>query len=117
MTNCRNRKKLPEKYRIVADSIRVGKQNAILLSDIMIIADIQDRRNGYLIIEELINKHGYVIGASKKGVHRGYYIPADEREFQEVARTFKQSVDSMHKRYRSLLDNYKVVSGGGGGNQ
>ena len=43
----------------MADSIRVGKSSATLLSDIMSIADIKDRRTAYQIIEELIVKHGY----------------------------------------------------------
>lgn len=102
-------KSLPEKYRIVAESIRVGKRNATLLSDIMMIADIKDRRQAYIIIEDLINKYGYVIGASKKGKHRGYYIPANEKEFKEVAEHFKLSVDSMNNRYMNLLKNYSVL--------
>jgi len=95
------------KHRIVAESIRTGKHNATLLSDIMIIADIEDKRQAYTIIEELINDYGYVIGASKSGKYRGYYIPASRREFVEVASQFKQSINSMNKRYENLLNNYK----------
>jgi len=109
MASWKNTKNLPEKYRIVAESIRVGKRNATLLSDIMILADIKDKRQAYLIIEELINKYGYVIGASKTGKYKGYYIPANEREFKEVAEQFKRSVDSMKKRYQNLLDNYNKL--------
>ena len=109
MAQWQDMKSLPEKYRIVAESIRVGKRNATLLSDIMMIADIKDRRQAYIIIEDLINKYGYVIGASKKGKHRGYYIPANEKEFKEVAEHFKLSVDSMNNRYMNLLKNYSVL--------
>ena len=42
----------------------------------MILANIRDNRQAYLIIEELINKYGYVIVASRRGKHRGYYYPA-----------------------------------------
>lgn len=106
MAHWQDMKSLPEKYRIVAESIRVGKENATLLSDIMIIADIKDRRQAYIIIEDLINKYGYVIGASKHGKYKGYYIPANETEFKEVVDHFKQSVDSMKRRYNNLLVNY-----------
>lgn len=100
---------LPEKYKVVADSIRVGKENATLLSDIMILTDIRDRRQAHQIIESLINEFGYVIGASKSGKYKGYYIPANEREFQEVADHFKSVVDSMNKRYQNLLNNYNKL--------
>lgn len=105
----KNRKNLPVKYKVVADCIRVGKINAILLSDIMIIADIQDRRNAYIIIEELINKYGYVIGASKTGEYKGYFIPANDDEFSEVIHTFNQTIGSLNKRYENLLINYKEM--------
>lgn len=100
---------LPEKHEIVAQSIREGKENATLLSDIMIIADIKDRRKAHQIIEDLINLHGYVIGASKHGENRGYYKPANEAEFNEIAGTFQQSIKSMRKRYKNLIINYNKV--------
>src|SRR5690625_4207783 len=99
-------KTLPEKHRIVAQSIRVGKENATLLSDIMILADIKERRQAYQIIEDLINKHGYPIVASRSGDYRGYFIPANDKEFQEIVETFKTTIDSMNKRYENLLNNY-----------
>lgn len=99
-------KHLSEKYQVVADCIRVGKQNATLLSDIMTIADIKERRKAYQIIEDLINQYGYVIGASKHGEYKGYYKPANEAEFKEIAETFKQSINSMDRRYKNLLINY-----------
>lgn len=107
MTLCKQQKDLPEKYKVLADSIRVGKENAILLDDLMIIADIQDKRSAYQIIEELIVKHGYVIGASKRGVHKGYYIPADEKEFKEVLHTFRSAITSMERRHKSLIKNFE----------
>lgn len=100
-------KHLPtEKHRIVAESIRVGRQNATLLSDIMSIAEIDDRRTAYQIIEDLINDYGYVIVASRSGKYKGYFYPANEMEFRKYAKTFKQSIDSMKKRYNNLINNY-----------
>lgn len=104
------KKNLPKKHKVVADCIRVGKENATLLSDIMIIADIKDRRQAHIIIEQLINDYGYVIGASREGTFRGYYIPANEREFNEIADTFKKTIDSMDKRYGNLLKNYEKLN-------
>lgn len=100
-------KELPTRYEVVADSIRVGKENAILLDDIMIIANIRDKRNAYIIIEQLIVKHGYPIVASRKGEFKGYYIPSNKDEFTEAKKTFKNSINSMNKRYLSLIENFK----------
>jgi len=112
MTLCKeNKNTLPVKHQIVGNLIRKGKENATLLSDIMIVADIQDRRNAYQIIEDLVVKHGYVIGGSKSGEFKGYYIPANDKEFNEIAHTFKNTIGSMNKRYTSLLSNYKAVRG------
>ena len=105
----KNTKNLPVKHKIVANLIRVGKENATLLNDIISIAELRDRRQAHIIIEELINDYGYVIGASKTGKYKGYYIPADEKEFKEIAGTFKRSVDSMNKRYKNLLSNYNKL--------
>lgn len=100
-------KNLPEPHKTVASLIRVGKVNATLLSDIMSIAEIEDRRTAYKVIEDLINKHGYVIGASKSGEFKGYYIPANEAEFQEVVYSFKRTINSMKARYENLKNNYE----------
>lgn len=108
MTAVKEKKKaLPVKHKVIADIIRVGKENATLLSDIMILANIRDNRQAYLIIEELINKYGYVIVASRRGKHRGYYYPANECEFKEAVKPFRSSVNSMQKRYNNLIRNFK----------
>lgn len=104
-------KNLPEKYKIVANLIRVGKRNAIVLTDIMSLANISDRRQAYTIIENLINKHGYPIVASRKGKYRGYYYPANKSEFDEARETFESSIISMQKRYNNLIKNYYIKRG------
>lgn len=107
MTTCnKTEKHLPLKYKVLADSIRVGKQNAILLDDLMIIAGIEDKRSAYQIIETLIVMHGYVIAGSKQGEYKGYYIPENEAEFNDVIHTFKSTINSMQKRHDSLQRNF-----------
>lgn len=110
MTKTKERS-LPEKYKVVADIIRVGKRNATLLSDIMNVAHIKDERQAYIIIENLINKHGYPIVASRKGKYRGYYYPANKSEFDEARETFESSIISMQKRYNNLIKNYYIKRG------
>jgi len=101
-----NNKNLPEDYRIVANCLRVGKSNAIRLSDIMDIADIKDRRYAYSIIERLINRYNLPIVASKRGEHKGYYYPADKDEFIEAITSLEKNIDSMNKRHNNLIENY-----------
>lgn len=100
---------LPERYRVVANTIREGKHNATLLSDIMVVADIQDRRQAYSIIESLINNYGYPIVASRNGEYKGYYFPSDQREFEEAIKTFESNIKSMKKRHINLINNYNQV--------
>jgi hypothetical protein len=105
MKKC-TQKNLPEKYKVLADSIRVGKSNAILLDDLMIIARIEDKRQAYTIIERLINRYGYVIGGSKQG-KKGYYYPASEKEFNEIVNLSSKHLNSLQKKHDNLLINYK----------
>lgn len=98
---------LPEKYKAVVSCIRVGKENATLLSDICSIANIESERQAYSIIEQLVNRYGYPIVASRSGKYRGYFIPANDREFYKALRTFRAEYMSMIERYNNLLDNYK----------
>lgn len=99
-------KNLPELHKTVGSLIRVGKENATLLSDIMSICGISDRRQAYQIIEDLIIKYGYPIVASKQGIYKGYYIPATTKEFEEAAATIRTTIESMKKRYTKLAENY-----------
>lgn len=99
---------LPEKHRVVADCIRVGRDNATLVSDICIIADIE-KRTVYKIISDLINNYGYVIVASRHGRYKGYFYPENEYEFKWAIRSFKSEFKSMKQRYENLVNNYKNI--------
>lgn len=99
-------KELPETYQMLADIIPFGKQNALNLDTIMKLCDIKEKRNAYEIIERLIVEHGYTILASRKGSFRGYFIPKNEQEFKENIKPFKQTINSMNKRHKALLDNF-----------
>lgn len=61
----KKRESMPEIHRRFADLIREGKQQATLMSDFMSVLGISDRRQAYQIVEELINRYYYPIGASK----------------------------------------------------
>src|SRR5690625_2047493 len=94
-------------YQVLADSIGVGKPNATLMSDIMSITGIDDRRQLYYMIEILINNYGYVILASRRGQHKGYYYPSNDHEFNDGIRPLRSTVDSTNKRKRNVVKNYK----------
>lgn len=104
MTN----KGIPTAHKIMAGNVRVGKENATLLDDLMTASRVRGKRNAYLIMEQLVTEYGYVIAANKTGLNKGYYIPANQVEFDEMASAYKQTVDSMTHRYECLLSNYKA---------
>lgn len=100
-------KSLPVSYKNVASVIPVGKSNAILMKDIASITSISDNRNLYAIIENLIVNYGYPIVASRKGEHRGYFYPSNQRELEEAKTTLRNTINSLEKRYKSITVNYK----------
>lgn len=102
----KDKKKLPTKYQVIADTIPVGSNRAIKLDDIMIIADIKNKRDAYLIIENLITKYGYPIAGSKTG-RKGYFYPSNQRELEQATHTLKNSYESLKKRHDALKSNYK----------
>lgn len=99
-------KSLPPKYKAVVSALREGKENATLLSDIMMIADIQDRRQAYQIIEDLIIKYGYCIAGNKKGEFKGYYLITNKSELKETLGSLNTTIQSLMKRHKMLLLNY-----------
>ena len=106
VTATKTKKSLPRDYMAVARCIGVGKENAILMSDIMTIANIKDKRYAFTIIEKLINNHGLPIVASKKGTHRGYYYPTNDSEFISAITSLENGIESLRKRHSNLVDNY-----------
>lgn len=105
MTN-KTRKDLPSGYKMLADIIPTGQENAIKLDNIMKMAGIKDKRTAYEIIERLIIRYGYTILANRTGDNVGYFIPKDEQELNECIKPFLQSVNSMQKRYTALIHNF-----------
>ena len=108
MTATKTKKRvLPSNHKTVAGILREGKTNATLMSDIMSIAGINDRRQMYQIIEELIVKYGYCIAGSKKGEYKGYYIISNKGELIETLNSLNSTIQSMMTRHKKLQENFK----------
>jgi|SRR5699024_1531772 len=101
-----NKKELPHGWQVLADTIPHGQHNAITLNTIMDKVGISNKRTAYEIIEMLILKYDYVILANRKGSNIGYFIPANEDEYRNGVKPFKQSIKSMEKRAKALHNNF-----------
>ena len=97
---------LPVKYKVVADLLREGQAKAITSTDIMKLAGIDSKRDVMEIIEQLINKYGRVIGASRNGEFRGYYLIASDAELKDALHSYNEQIQSMLKRHKKLIENY-----------
>lgn len=105
-----NIKELPHNYQQVISVLGIGKHKAITNERIRRITGIQDSRSIYQIIEDLINSYGYVIGASRHGEFKGYYLIENKQELKETLFSFTNQITSMTKRKASLQLNFSEYS-------
>lgn len=105
-----NIEELPHNYQQVVSVLGYGKYKAITNQRIRQITGIQDSRSIYQIIEDLINNYGYVIGASRQGKFKGYYLIENEQELKESLFSFNNQIASMQKRLASLQLNFSEYS-------
>lgn len=99
---------LPETYLAVVGVLREGKAEAITSTDILRLTGLKDQRNIYEIIEQLIIQHGYAIGASRTGEHKGYYLISNQKELRESLHSYNEQIQSMLKRHKKLRENYLI---------
>lgn len=102
---------LPHKYKLVASVLREGKGKSITTNDIMKFTGIKNKRDVHEIIEQLVVKYGYVIGSSRKGHRRGYYLISNNDELKETLYTYNRQIQSMLNRYKALQLNYNKAGG------
>lgn len=100
------KKYLPAMYAAVAGVLREGKAEAVTSKDIVMLTGASSKRDVMEIIEQLVVKHGYVIGSSRRGEHRGYYLISNASELQETLHTYNEQIQSMMKRHKKLNENY-----------
>lgn len=100
------KKALPRNYALVASVLREGKENSITTTDIMRFTGIKDKRSIHEIIEQLILKYGFVIGSSRKGKYKGYYLISNKEELKETLYTYNAQIQSMINRHQKLQENY-----------
>ena len=106
----KKRESMPKVHERFANLLREGKEQATLMSDIMSVLNIQDRRQAYQIVEDLINKYHYPIGANRSGEHRGYFLISTEDELEEVVTVQRASVESEMKKIDNTIRNFRSIS-------
>jgi Ser-tRNA(Ala) deacylase AlaX len=101
-------KSLPPGYALVESVLREGKENSKTSKQIIRELGWQskDHRTVLHIMEQLITKYGYLIGSSRKGQHKGYYLIETEEEYKETMRTYNAQIQAMLNRHRKLQENY-----------
>lgn len=104
----KTKKDLPHNYALLVSVLREGKENCLTSKEIIRRLGWKDneQRNVFHIVEQLVNKYGYLIGASRKGHKRGYYLIANDDEFFETAKTYNKQIQSMLNRLKNLQKNY-----------
>lgn len=101
-------KNIPPAYLTLASVLCEGKENSKTSKEIIKALgwNSNDSRNVFHIVQELITKYGYLIGSSRKGEHRGYYIISNDDEFTETMKTYNAQIQSMLNRHRKLQESY-----------
>lgn len=102
----KNSVELPFLYNTLASVLREGKTNAITTKHIQSITGIKDKRQVHEMIEQLVNKYGYCIGASRRGKNKGYYLIETKSELEDTLNTYNAQITSMLKRHRNLQQNW-----------
>lgn len=109
-TEERKKNSLPYNYKLVESVLREGKQSATTTRDILTLTGLKDQRQIHEIIEQLIMKYGYVIGASRKGKYRGYYLVSNQDELKDTLHSYNEQIQTMLKRHKQLLLNYNKLN-------
>lgn len=102
------KKDLPLAHELVAGVLREGKDNSLTSKEIIKLLgwNGNERRSLFHIIQELINEYDYIIGTSRSGVHRGYYLITNSDELVDTLRPYNAQIMAMLKRYKKLNENY-----------
>jgi hypothetical protein len=103
-----NKKILPRNFSLVAAMLKEGKENAITTKEIIKRLGWKgnDQRNVFHIINRLIEEHGYLIGSSRKGESRGYYLISNIAELDETVKVAEKQANSELRKIRKLRENY-----------
>lgn len=109
-----HKKDLPHNYALVVSVLREGKENAITSKEIIKRLGWKNhgQRNVFNIIKGLIEEYGYLIGSSRKGESRGYYLISNFAEFEETVIVAEKQANSELRKIRKLRENYskKIVT-------
>lgn len=102
------KKDLPYNYALFAAVLKEGKENSLTISEIIqrLGWKENDRRNIYHIVNRLIVEYGYLIGSSRNGVNRGYYLISNHDEYKETIRVAEKQAQSELNKIKKLQENY-----------
>lgn len=96
--------KLPKHFQRLLSVLRDGGDNAQSAKELEQILGYTPRQIGSMTAD-LVNKHGYVIGASRVKPF-GYYIIQEEDDLQSTLLSLNNEINGMIQRHRALNKNY-----------
>lgn len=96
--------KLPKDYQRLLNVLRDGGENAQSAKELEQILGFSTRQIGSMTAD-LVNNHGYCIGASRSAPH-GYYILQEETDLQATLLSLSNEANEILKRHKALLKNY-----------
>ncbi len=97
-------KELPQKYQDLLLILRPGADKALSSTEIRQLIGLEKRDIG-AITAELVTKHGYLIGASRKYPF-GYYIIDSEDDLKQTLRSLNNELQGILERHKALYTNY-----------
>ena len=96
--------KLPKDYQRLLNVLRDGIENAQSAKELEQILGFSGRQIGSMTAD-LVNNHGYVIGASRSNPH-GYYIIQEEDDLKATLLSLNNEANGIIQRHRALNRNF-----------
>jgi len=107
MENNKKELNLPERYLQLLAQLKPGKENSVTVDKIISNTNNAfNRRDIFAIKHDLIMNHGYLIGSSREGEHKGLYLITNEQELVDTLRPIQNEAQTMMNLSKKIIENY-----------
>lgn len=96
---------LPKDFQRLVSVLRNGSENAQSAKELEQILGFSTRQIGSMTAD-LVNKHGFCLGASRTPPNYGYYFIQEEDDLKATLLTLSNEINGMVKHHRALNKNY-----------
>jgi hypothetical protein len=102
-----NKKDLPYEYRRILSLLRKGKENTIIVKEIIQLTGYKDQFIRKCV-SDLVNKHWWPVGTSNDYGSLGYYLMTKEDERESTYKNFRSRAKHIFKRSR-VIKNVELI--------